>query len=125
MTQKGRLVKGSEEAKRVSRMGCEAHSRQAAKRRKFKETLNIVLGLTVKKGKVVTPEEVTNLADAKNLNVDGETALAISMVSRAIQGDVQAATWVRDTVGEKPTDKIEVDQSLTIEEWAKNHKVKL
>ena len=47
------------------------------------------------------------------------------MVQRAMMGDVQAAQYIRDTVGEKPSDKVEVDQSLTIEAWAKKNKVKL
>ena len=69
--------------------------------------------------------DVQNIAEAENINIDAQTALSIAMVQRAMLGDVQAATFIRDTIGEKPTDKVEVDQSLTIEEWAKNHRPKL
>lgn len=59
------------------------------------------------------------------MNVSVQTAIDIAMIQRAIYGDVQAAIWVRDTVGDKPSDKVELDQSLTVEEWAKTRKVKL
>lgn len=36
-----------------------------------------------------------------------QTLIAISMIQAAASGDVKAAAFVRDTVGEKPTDKIE------------------
>lgn len=32
----------------------------------------------------------------------------MSMIVKAIKGDVQAAIYVRDTAGQKPTDKSEV-----------------
>ena len=38
---------------------------------------------------------------------DNQTLIAISMIQSAAAGDVKAAAWVRDTVGEKPTDKVD------------------
>ena len=38
---------------------------------------------------------------------NNQTLVAISMIQAAAAGDVKAATWLRDTVGEKPTDKVE------------------
>ena len=59
------------------------------------------------------------------MNISVQNAIDIAMVERAMLGDVQAAQYIRDTVGEKPTDKVELDSNLTIESWAKNHKLKL
>lgn len=36
-------------------------------------------------------------------------AVAAAMVYKAAKGDKQCADWVRDTCGEKPTDKAEID----------------
>lgn len=38
---------------------------------------------------------------------NNQTLIAVAMIQAAASGDVKAATWVRDTVGEKPTDKVE------------------
>ena len=91
----------------------------------LKESLDILLTKALKKGDLVTPEEIQDMANVENLNVDVQTAMAIAVLQRAMLGDVQAVQFVRDTIGEKPSDKVEVDQSLTIESWAKNHKPKL
>ena len=66
-----------------------------------------------------------NMEEAEDLNIPVQTAIHLAMIKRALMGDVQAAQYIRDTVGEKPTDKVEMDQSLTIESWAKSHDVKL
>lgn len=125
LTMAGCLKKGDPRTLEIAAKGRKARSEKAKARRTFKENINTILSVTMKKGTMITSEEVKNLAEAKNLNVSAETAIVIAMVQRAILGDVNAATWIRDTVGEKPSDKVQVDQSLTVEEWAKNHKVKL
>lgn len=40
----------------------------------------------------------------------GAEAIASSAVYKAIHGDVKAMTFVRDTVGEKPVDKVQVNK---------------
>lgn len=96
-----------------------------AKRKAMKEDFNILLKLTIKKGEMAYAEDVLSLEEAQDMNVSVQTAIDIAMVQRALLGDVQAAQYIRDTIGEKPSDKVELDQSLTIESWAKNHEVKL
>jgi len=103
----------------------EVRRAKAEMRKSMSATLNILLTKAIKKGDMVNTEDIQNIADAENINIDAQTAMAVAMVQRAMLGDVQAAQFIRDTIGEKPTDKVEVDQSLTIEEWAKNHKPRL
>ena len=114
-----------EEAVELGRKSGEARRARAEARKSMAATLNILLTKSVKKGVLVNPEDIESIADAENINIDAQTAINLAMMQRAMLGDVQAAQFIRDTVGEKPTDKVEVDQSLTIEEWAKNHKPKL
>lgn len=119
------LQKGSARAKEVSRLGNEALKKRMAERKKMKEELDTLLKISLKRGDIISADDVLSLEEADDANISVQTAINIAMIKRAIMGDVQAAQYLRDTVGEKPTDKVEVDQSLTIEEWAKNHKVKL
>ena len=119
------LKKGDPRTVEVSRMGGKASQDRFRRRQTMKEDLNLLLKLSLRKGDLATAESVLSLAEAKELNISVQTAIDIAMVERAIMGDVQAAQYIRDTIGEKPTDKIEVDQSLTVESWAKSHKVKL
>lgn len=43
-------------------------------------------------------------------NISIGEAVALAQLIKAMQGDTTAAAWVRDTSGEKPTDKVAVDQ---------------
>lgn len=42
----------------------------------------------------------------KTVNVAG--AIVLAQVSKAIEGDTVAASWIRDTAGEKPSDRVDV-----------------
>ena len=119
------VQKGPEFAAECGRKCGEAKRQKSAERKKIKDDLNMLLKLALKKGDIVNGEDILNLEEAQNMNVNVQTAINIAMIKRAMLGDVQAAQYIRDTLGEKPSDKVEVDQSLTIESWAKNHKVKL
>lgn len=56
--------------------------------------------------------EVNALLDNLGVPKTGRTyadAVAYAQVNKAAKGDTQAAVWVRDTCGEKPTDKVVTD----------------
>lgn len=119
------FVKGDPRIQQYKEKAAATRKANRAKRANMKETLNTILTIALKKGNVVMPDDVMSLAEAKNLNITAQDAIAISMVDRAIKGDVQAAIFVRDTVGDKPSDKVQLNQEVTVESWAKNHKPKL
>ena len=94
----------------IRRKGAEALNAERAQRRKMSETIDILLR------KKATPEEI----EALGLE-DGATkqdALMASMLLKAIErGDVQAGAFIRDTAGEKPTEKISAEvETITPED---------
>ena len=119
------MEKGTERAKEISRMGNEKQKQLRAERKRMKDDLDVLLKVSLKRGDVITSDDILSLDEADKANIPVQTAINIAMIKRALMGDVQAAQYLRDTVGEKPSDKVEVDQNLTVETWAKNHKVKL
>ena len=40
---------------------------------------------------------------------DNNEKISVAILQKALNGDIQAFTTIRDTIGEKPTDKIEAD----------------
>lgn len=46
--------------------------------------------------------------------VTGKYAVLAKVIDKALKGDLQAATFIRDTIGEKPSDKQEITGSLGI-----------
>ena len=94
----------------IRRKGAEALNAERAQRRKLSETIDIF------QKKKASIEEVEQLGLE-----DGATkqdALIASMLMKAIErGDVQAGAFIRDTAGEKPTEKIAAEvETITAED---------
>lgn len=60
----------------------------------------------------------TEIAEAiveQNPDMDVTEAVALSVAAKAFNGDVGAMTFLRDTVGEKPKEKQEVDNRISVD----------
>lgn len=74
----------------------------------MKDALLMILDKSIKKGSITSTEEISNLSETKTLNISVQDAIIISMVNEAISGNVKAAEFVRDLIGEKPKDSVEL-----------------
>ena len=119
------FVKGEPRMAEANRKSAETRQKRGGERKKMQEELNILLKIALRRGDIKCAEDILDLEEADAANLSVQTAINIAMIKRAMMGDVQAAQYLRDTAGDKPTDKVEIDQSLTVEAWAKSHKVKL
>ena len=90
------------------RKGAEKANENRRKRKEMKETLDILLSMPMKKGKVYTAKDIKCFADLKGKNITIDQALMVCLIQKALKGDLNAIGMVRDTVGEKPSDKVEV-----------------
>ena len=45
---------------------------------------------------------------------DNNNKISLAILEKAINGDIQAFTTIRDTIGEKPVDKVEQEVTNTI-----------
>lgn len=84
-----------EEARKIQSKGGKARAEKVRERKKIKEDLLIMLDTVMSNGK--TTQENWMSALAKNL----------------LKGDMQTATFVRDTIGEKPVDKLQVSGDVS------------
>lgn len=84
-------VPSSEEARKNGRKGGIASGKARRERKTLKDELLLLL------------EEDDNNAK-----------ISIALLKKALKGDIQAFTTIRDTIGEKPTDKIEADVNSEI-----------
>lgn len=106
-------VRTKEEAKERGRRGGLASGKVRAEKKSFKAMLEALIDVPMEDLEAVSPR----------------LAICKSMILKAASGDKPAADWVRDTIGEKPTDKQEVsgpgggpiDNQLTIRLVRPNH----
>lgn len=83
------------------------------RRRLLKETLEIFLQMPVKKGKVTDCESVRAFAELKGKNVTVDQALMLTLVNKALHGDLNAMNMLIGMVGEKPSDSLVVDAMIS------------
>lgn len=112
-----------EEAKKNGRKGGIASGEARRKRKAFKEQIDYFLSLPFPD---MTDSNGNKIKDAfKNFGIeeeeiDNQMAMILSMWKNVIKrGDVSAFTALRDTVGEKPSDKIEGNVTISYEEALK------
>ena len=103
-----------EERSANGKKGAEKARENRRKRKEMRETLDILLNMPMKKGKVYSAEDIKSFADLKGKNITIDQAMMITLVQKALKGDLNAITMVRDTVGEKPTEKMEIKDTTPV-----------
>ena len=97
-----------EEQRKIASMGGKASGEARREKKAMKDQINLLLSLPLKDKKAIKKLEALGI-DTEN--IDNQMALVISMWQQALKGGkgaVSAATFLRDTVGEKPKEEIEV-----------------
>lgn len=94
------------------RKGGIASGETRRKKRAMKERLGLLLNMPLKNGKLADIEDVKSYAALKGKNITVEDAILIAQIQRAMKGDLLAATFIRDTSGNKPEDALRVNGSI-------------
>lgn len=76
-------------------------------KKRTKEILEIFLKMPLKKRKEADIEEIQAFEQLKGKNISVNEAIQLRQVQRALNGDLSSACYIRDSIGDKPTDKVE------------------
>lgn len=76
------------------------------KRKALRETINEALGWDVPKARV---EAIAKELQIHCKTMTADQAIVCAQVIQAMRGDTAAASWLRDTAGEKPGERIGFD----------------
>jgi hypothetical protein len=96
----------TEEARVRGRKGGKASGKARRKKKEMRELFQDLLDMPMRAGKLSDAKTLEGLNAAKNLTVGQKMALAV--LTQALDGDVRAAEFVRDTSGQKPVQQMEV-----------------
>ena len=94
---KTRFKAGKQQAE-IARQGAIASTAVRREKRTMREIAEIILSKNV-----TTSDGV----------VTGKYAVLAKVIDKALKGDLQAAAFIRDTIGEKPTEKTQTELTLT------------
>lgn len=103
----GKVIQAGDEARELGRKGGLKSAEVRAARKTLREELTILL-----------TEKIT---DKNGRQMETQKAISTSLIKQALSGNTKAFEIIRDTIGEKPIDKVmvaEVDQA-TIDEVEK------
>ncbi len=97
------------EQRRIRSQGGKAKAKKQRERKTFQETAKLILSMAVKSGEVVDISTIQSFADLNGKNMSVEEAIVLAQALKAIKGDRYAAEYLRDTAGEKPVEKQDVN----------------
>lgn len=100
----------SDEAKRRGAKGGKASGEARRRRKLIKEQMEIALSLPVSNKKIRKTMEDIGLDDE---DMDNQMALVLAMIQQGCKGDVSAFNSIRDLMGEKPQDKVELSGEVS------------
>lgn len=96
-----------EEASKGGKASGEARRRE----RTLRNTLEKLLSLPIQDES--TREFIRQLG-FEDEELDNKTALNVSMYQEALKGNTKAFELIRDTIGEKPTDRLQIEEAPVI-----------
>lgn len=99
-----------EQRREIASKGGKAKAEAQRQRKEMKDMIQDIFSIGIKKGKVY--EDIKSLEDAKGKNLTVGQALILAQVKKAMTGDTRAMEFLRDTMGEKPTNKQEVTAKI-------------
>lgn len=102
-------VRSESEAREKGRKGGIASGKSRREVKAMRDTLQSLLSMPVKAGKTADIDSIKNLAALEGKNVTVQEAIMLAQVQKAVNGNVRAAEYVRDTSGNKTTASVEFD----------------
>ena len=97
-----------EELSEFGKKGSAKANETRKRKRAMRETLEVFLSMPLKAGKEYNIEKIKNFASLKGKNITVNEALMIAQIQKALKGDTNALEFIRDMVGQKPVEKVDV-----------------
>lgn len=101
---KPKTTLSKEEAKRIGSKGGIASGKARRERKAMKEQLEILLNMPVTDSKVKNKIKKMGVEED---DMNNQMAITTALYLEALSGNTKAYELIRDTIGEKPIDKIE------------------
>lgn len=109
MNEQNLIVPTSSQARENGRKGGLKSAEAKRKRKAMRETFEIILSMPLRKGKSTDIENIRSYVEMRGKNITIQDAINFSIIKKAMSGDVRAAEFIRDTIGEAPTNMIDLN----------------
>lgn len=99
-----------EELSQCGKVGIQKSLETRRRNKSMKNTLELLLNMPLKTGKLASVEEIKTFATLQGKNITVQEAMMIRAVQKALKGDLASMQFVRDTSGQKPDDNLNVTE---------------
>lgn len=101
----------TEEQRQIAIKGGKASGEARRQRKTFKELFEMLLSLEVSDEQTKAFIKSLGITDE---NITNDMAITLSMYQEALKGNTKAFELIRDTTGEKPADKLQIEEPPVI-----------
>lgn len=105
-------VKTEAEARRKGRNGGIASGKAKRAKKTMRQTLEMVMSLDIKSTTTKKKLKELGIADKDLIN---QTVGLVAIYQKMLKGDVRAAEYIRDTMGQKPRDEVSIEDKRRVE----------
>lgn len=105
-------VRTKKEAKERGHKGGIASGEARRMKRTFKDRLKWLMELPMGEGSVTEDTDIKNVRLIPSANLTAIDQIIVAQFQKAAKGDTKAAEFIRDTLGEKPKEKIEMKSDI-------------
>ena len=109
----------SDELRSRAKKGGIASGKARREKKLFRETLETILSMSMKDGECVSVDDIKSFANIKGQNISVQEAIIIAQIQKAMKGDTRAAEYVRDSIGQKPSDKVQLEADVSMSDKMK------
>ena len=102
------------EQKRLASKGGKASVKARRAKKSMQELAKVILNMSITNGEVHNVEDMKSIAEIKGKNLTVDQMILLKQVEKALKGDLQSATFIRDTSGNKPIDVQQVVETPII-----------
>ena len=96
-------------ASELGRLGAKRSAEVRRRKKEMRETLDSLLSMKLRAGKGRNVEDFKGFNDiTKDDNITVSERMMVILVRKALSGDLQAMSFIRDQIGEKPKDEVEI-----------------
>ena len=104
----------TEEARKIGAKGGIASGKARREKKAMKDTLAELLTMPLENGALDNLEEIQSIAEMKGKSISVHEAIMLAQIRKAVEGDTKAAEYIRDTSGQKPDSKMNIEHEGTI-----------
>ena len=91
------------ERRKIAKQGGKKSGEVRREKKTMRETIEMLLSLPINEDKCADIEEAKSIIEMSGKNITVVEGIILAQIKKALKGDTTALVFLRDTVGEKPT----------------------